>query len=43
MISLIDIKGLIRSKALGERWAASKLAGPEPIDLPKRRIDECGM
>jgi hypothetical protein len=42
-MSLIDINGLIRRRAEGVRSDASRLAGPDPIDLPKRRIDECGI
>ena len=42
-MSRIDMNGLIRSRALGERSDATRLAGPDPIDRPKSMIDECGI
>lgn len=38
IISLIDIKGLIRIIAHGSREAATNVAGPDPIDLPNTII-----
>ena len=35
---MIDIKGLMSSNAHGLRFDATSVAGPEPIDLPKRII-----
>ena len=41
-ISLIDMNGLIKRSAHGSRSDASKEAGPEPIDRPKRMIEVLG-
>ena len=37
-MSLIDMNGLMSRRALGSRREATREAGPEPIDLPKRMI-----
>jgi hypothetical protein len=37
-MSFIDLNGDINSKAQGFLFAATKVAGPEPIDLPNRII-----
>ena len=42
-MSLIDMKGLIRRRALGSLKEANRLAGPDPIDLPNRIIEESGI
>ena len=39
-MSLIDMNGLIRSRAAGVRREAKRDAGPEPIDLPNSRMEE---
>ena len=42
-ISRIDLNGLISKRAHGSLREARRLAGPEPIDLPKRIIEEDGI
>ena len=42
-MSLIDMKGLIKRRAQGVRRDANKLAGPDPIERPKSKIEVCGI
>lgn len=41
-MSLIDLNGDIRSRAPGFFYEATRVAGPEPIDLPNRIIELSG-
>jgi hypothetical protein len=42
-ISLIEVKGDIKSKAQGSCFEARKAAGPVPMDLPNRMIEDSGI
>jgi hypothetical protein len=42
-MSRIDLNGLISKREAGFFWLATRLAGPEPIDLPNKIIELSGM